>query len=354
MDGPLHIHGTSAPVPTKTIATFPIGTFLENLAVRHDGTLLISNMTGGCIYHLNPHHPDPQSTIQEIHNFNTASPKDDANSQTDSAYGSGYVAEAIVESATTPDLFYTFAGQHGTAGTWAMYSLDLRPFDPSASDPGTTIKVSKIAEIPSAVWLNGATLLPKYNIVLVADSVLGVLYSVDLNTSEVGLWLEDPLLGKVTSRPPWPAVNGVQYFRNQVFATNSDAGIVLRASVDEKTGGFVEGSLAVVAEGLSGDDLAYDSEGNAYIATNPNQTVVKLSGVGVGETVKAGDWEAVVGGVDVKETAGPTAVAFGRTEEDCRSVYVVTTGGLVVAVGGELGSARVVRADVGSVRGEGA
>lgn len=334
-----------------------MGTFLENLAVRKDGTLLISNMTGGNIFYLDPHHPDPQSTLIELHNFNAISPSSNAKPDAKEgkkapAYGTTNQAEAIIESATTPDLFYTFSGQHGKPGTWAVYSLDLRHFVPPASNPQSTVTISKIAEVPEAVWLNGGTLLPRSDTILLADSLLSTLFSVNLSTSVVDIWLQDPLLGKITNRPPWPGVNGIQFFRSKVFMTSSDRGIILQADINEETGSFVEGSLQTVAEGIAGDDLAFDNMGNAYVATNPNQTVVRIAGLGLGEKVEVGVWETVMGGVGNREMAGPTAVAFGRTEKDCESLYVVTTGEIVNPVDGEFGIARVVRSDVGSIEGE--
>ena len=66
---PVHIDGTPAHLPWKTIATFPVGTFLENIAVRANGTLLVSSMLAGEIFFLDPNAEGPQSTIKKIHNF---------------------------------------------------------------------------------------------------------------------------------------------------------------------------------------------------------------------------------------------------------------------------------------------
>jgi hypothetical protein len=196
MAEPIHNSGTFSHLPFKTIATFPAGSFLENLAVRHNGTLLISNMTAGEIYHLDPHASAPQSTIQIIHSFNT-----DSNTLETSGYGSGYVAEAIVEDLSTPDVFYTMSGKHGVQGTWAVYMLDLRGLDLSKSGRGE-VKVHKIAEVPEAQWLNGATFLPSHNILLMAESLQGKLIACDVVKGEVETWLDHELLGKVTTRPP--------------------------------------------------------------------------------------------------------------------------------------------------------
>jgi hypothetical protein len=82
----------------------------------------------------------------------------------------------------------------------------------------------------------------------------------------------------------------------------------VRLSVDSE-GKYQDGSVIVVAENLCGDDLAFDEEGSAYIATNPEQTVIKLVGLGFGEKKSR---VTILGGPKVAESAGPTAVAFGR------------------------------------------
>ncbi len=60
-------------------------------------------------------------------------------------------AEAIIESPTEEDVFYVASGMHGKAGTWHIYSVDMRRSPP---------KVSRLAPIPPAAWLNGGTSVP--------------------------------------------------------------------------------------------------------------------------------------------------------------------------------------------------
>lgn len=68
-DYPVHVDGTPAQLPYVTIATFPMRTFLENIAVRSNGQLLVSNMLSGTIHHLDPDASDPQSSITKVHKF---------------------------------------------------------------------------------------------------------------------------------------------------------------------------------------------------------------------------------------------------------------------------------------------
>lgn len=181
-----------------------------------------------------------------------------------------------------------------------------------------------------------------------AESTPGQLVCCDVDTGIVSIWLDHPLLGKLTDRPPYPAANGLQYFHGRVFVTNSDGGLLVCAGVG-KDGAYIPASLSVLVEGLEGDDLAFDVDGAAYVATNPSQTVIKIEGVGKG--VKETERQVVVGSRELAETSGPTAVAFGKVKEDRTGTYVVTTGGLIQPVGDGPGLARVLRVDIG-VKGE--
>ncbi|PQE17980.1 Quino amine dehydrogenase beta chain protein [Rutstroemia sp. NJR-2017a BVV2] len=347
-----HIDGIAALLPYDIIARMEVGTFLENLAVRSNGTLLVSNMISGEIIYVDPRHSNPQSTVKVIHDFNSRSDFTFNNkNERNGGYGSKYQAEAIVEDLNTPDIFYTFSGLHGTAGTWAMYRIDMRQFDSSPSGEHE-LSVTKVVDIPGVVWLNGATMIPQTSTVLVAESVQGKLIACDVLTGEVSVWLQDNELGKATDRPPWPAINGVQYFRKHVFATISDRATLVHMGVDDK-GQYEKGSLRIVAENLTGDDLALDVQGNAYIATNVAHTVLKFPSIGVDlEKTQEDGRVRIMGGLDKKDTAGPTAVAFGRGVEDQNCIYVTTNGGLINPIGNEgPGEAVIVRIDIG-VKGE--
>jgi sugar lactone lactonase YvrE len=197
------------------------------------------------------------------------------------------------------------------------------------------------------VWLNGATFVPEASKLVIAESLQGQLIGCNVDTGETEIWLEDPRLGKSTDRPLWPGVNGVQYKDGHVFATSSDRAILVRCQVHESTGNHVQGSMTVLAEGLAGDDLAFDEEGNVYVTTNPQQTVLRILGVGLERAKLAAERFTVAGSRESAETAGPTAVAFGRTQKDEKSIYVVTTGGLITAAGDGPGPAREFRVDIG-------
>ncbi|TEY77490.1 hypothetical protein BOTCAL_0054g00190 [Botryotinia calthae] len=342
-----HLEGVPNLLPYEIVARFPLGYFLENIAVRSDGTLLVTNMIVGQIFYVDPRDKDPESTIQLIHDFNTTSEAPLEDDEETGIYGSKNHAEAIIEHPKIADLFYAFSGVHGKADTWAVYSLDFRGFDPSRG--AATTVVEKLADIPGAGWLNGATMIPQTLTLLMAESQQCKIFAFDLQTRKVSIWIEDERLGKVTIRPPWPALNGLEYFRGQIFGTVTDRGTLVKMQVDE-TGEYKRDSLEVVVNQLIGDDFAFDCEGSAYLATNPAHTVLKFVKVGV-EPQKE-ERLKILGGLDKKETAGPTALAFGRGDNDSDCIYVVTCGGVVNSIGDNgPGQALIAKVCVG-VRGE--
>ncbi|KAA8577082.1 hypothetical protein EYC84_007090 [Monilinia fructicola] len=302
-------------------------------------------MTSGQIFYIDPKDKNPQSTVQVVHDFNNTSEVPQEEVGEHGAYGSKYQAEAIVEHPDIADIFYTFSGLHGKAGTWAVYRLDLRQFDSARGS--TTVNVEKLIDVPEAVWLNGATMIPQTSALLMADSSQGKLFAFNLRTGKLSIWLQDEELGKVTTRPPWPGINGLQYFRGYIFGTVSDRGTLVRMQVD-KDGEYKNGSLKIVAKQLTGDDMAFDCEGDAYVATNPAQTVLKFVGIGIQIEPRREERIRILGGLDQKETAGPTALAFGRTMDDKDCIYVTTNGGLVNPIGEDgPGEAVIVKVRVG-------
>lgn len=286
---PEHIKGKPAQRPWHSIATFPVGTFLENLAARANGSLLVASMLAGEIYTLDPNAADVQSTMRRLHTFVSENAAED--SLEPGASGGGMMCAAIVEDTKTQDIFYALSGIHGQVGSWGVHELDLRFYDRDG-----VAKVQKKATIPWAVWLNGAAFIPKTSKLVMAESLGGRLSSLDVDTGDVEVWLENNLLDKVTDRVEWPAANGLKFYGNNVYVTNSDRGLLLRASIDETSGKCNSRTVAVIAEGCAGDDFAFDIEGNVYLATNPKQTVLKFFGVGVFGTERVEERYVITGG----------------------------------------------------------
>lgn len=293
-DLPVHADTPPAFVKSSVVAIWPVGTFVENLAVLSDGMLAVAVHTSNAVERVSP--AGHRSVA-----CNLPVPP------------TGLVAR-------TGGGFYVAAGNPGQS-PGRVWRVD--------GDGGTELAL----EIGEAVFLNGLTPLTP-DLLLAADSILGRIYRLDLKARTAEVWLADERLGKITSFPFMPGANGLKLSGGYVYVTNTDRAILCRARVDSNGRA---GSLEVVAEQLRGDDFAFDADGTAYIATHIENSVVRY--------LPDGDRAAVAG--PEEGMAGSTAVAFGRLDRDQRSLYVTTTGGLVRPYGGVVREAKLVRLEIG-------
>ena len=183
-------------------------------------------------------------------------------------------------------------------------------------------------------------LTPGSPYLLIADSVLGVVWRLDYLTSEYEIILESPLM----LPPPGPIVlgiNGIHVFDSSVYFTNSFQGLFARVPVElyGPDAGSATGDYIVVANNGPGDDFAFDKEGNAYITQDPSDALELVTRKGM-VTVLAGNVNSTI-------LEGDTAASFGRTKWDENVLYVVTNGGIAGAVKGtQITGGKVLAVDV--------
>ena len=308
------------PLPVHVVHEFPKGTWVENLAVRQNDQILATILTAPEIYQV-----DPLGIVSPIlvHTFTSTTG-----------------VTGIVE--TEPDIFYVATGNFSFAtftnepGSWAIWKVDLRLF--SVFAPAT---VTKVADFPQASLLNGLTLLDNgKGIVLAADSFLGVVWSLNVNTGQVAQLLADPLMKPTAVSSSKNGINGIKIRDGALFFTNSNTEIFARLPINKN--GTAAGVASIVASGLSGDDFQFDNKGDAFVALNSANSLGFIA---------AGSTDSVVvlaGSQDSFVLAGPTACQFGRTLLDEGSLYVSSTGGVAAYKTGNFTvGGRISRIDVG-------
>ncbi|TKA70300.1 hypothetical protein B0A49_05386 [Cryomyces minteri] len=151
-----------------TIYQFSNGTWIENIAVRSNSNLL-------------------------LHTFPDAG---------------GLLGIAEI----SPDIFavvagtFNFATFTSVAGSYSTWRVDLRFNDlggrSKGPSKGASPSVTKITDLPQALFLNGMTILPNTSYVLIADPGAGVVRHVDTGTGEYEVVLSDT----ATMAPPENAV----------------------------------------------------------------------------------------------------------------------------------------------------
>jgi hypothetical protein len=280
-------------VPSKIIATWPVGTFVENIVARDDGSLIVSIVTSHELALVRPGDeprrfaviPGPPTGLSLVGN----------------------------------ELFVN-VGEPGQAG-WSIVRVSAYG------------QVAKVLDVPDARFLNGSAVF-RGSLLIVVDSILGRAFLVDTRSGEYSVWLDDELLRKSTGEPMMPGVNGVKVFHGHVYFTSTERSLILRAPALRE--GF-PGKLEVLAERFVGDDFALDIDGNLYVTTHVHNQLQRLAPDGT-RTVLAGAEDGL---------HGSTAAAFGRTHEDRRALYVTTTGGIVAPIDGVVREAKLVRLEVG-------
>ncbi|OCL15315.1 quino protein amine dehydrogenase beta chain-like protein [Glonium stellatum] len=305
------------PKPTKkdlitTVHQFPNETWLENIAVRSNGQLLVTRIDKPELYQVDQ---SPPHGVILVHNFTEAH-----------ALGSLGIAEI------EQDIFAVILGSWNdhtfkyTAGSYSVWRVDLRSYYPASP------KVSKITDIPAALFLNGMTLLPGTQTVLISDSAAGVVYSLNTATGVYGIVLEDDTMKPIPGSFAVLGINGVRYDTGYLYYTNSFRELFCRVAVNP-SGGEALGEYEILATGIEGDDfaLAISEDGitTAYITGDPSNVLTRVE-------IEPGHAEVkvIAGNENSTIIAGDTSAAFGRTKKDKEILYVVTNGGIAAPVNG--------------------
>lgn len=303
-------------VQVEDIWDFPKGTWVENLAVRGNGKILTTLLTSPQVYQVDPDKKAPATLVHTFNGFRGCL--------------------GIVEQ--KPDIFYVVVGNGtfqifpDTAGSFTVFKLDVSKFVPG----GNPATVTKVASFPQSSYFNGITTTsPSSNILLIADSGAGAVWSLNVDTAATAKVSTDPLFSP-TSTPP-TGVNGVKVRQSTLFFTNTQQQIYGSAPIDTATGAFT-GTAKAVNSGLAGlDDFQLDAAGDTYFAGNDQLRLRPVVGTN-GQVIVASSDPLL---------QGSTAVQFGRRESDRKSLYVSTRGPIAQYQSGTFTTpGRVVRASV--------
>ena len=270
----------STPSP-RPLARFPNGTFLENLVLRPDGSVLFtsyfakavegwSEAGGAKTFAAVPGHPVSLAALP--------------------AGGFALVTHGVP---------FT-AGPETLRGSCAVLLLDADG------------AVGRTIPLPAAIFPNGC-LLAAPETLLVVDSALCRVWSLDLGSGEVGVWLEDAALAPDPAQPGRPGVNGIKPAPGggAMLLSTSATQRLLRVKLD--AAGAPSGAPALVGTFPGIDDFWPMPDGTIWAATH-GPSVARLSpGAGQAEAFPALGLE------------GNTALL---PAPDGTGLYVLGTGGL--------------------------
>ncbi|KAK5718128.1 hypothetical protein LTR17_015850 [Elasticomyces elasticus] len=324
----------------RTVYEFPNTTWVENLVVRPNGHILTTIIGLPEVWNVDP----VSQTAELVYTFP---------SPANSVLG-------ITE--TEPDVFAVVVGFFnpatisGLKGSYSIWSIDLRGEEhrdnnsphhhhqPSSNDTQGA-QVNKVTDIPSAVFLNGLTTIPSSpgELVLVGDSFLGVVYSVNVRTGTFAIVLDEPEFKPLQTALFLLGVNGIHVSAKSdyLYFVNSFQ-VPLLGRIPITNNGTASGPVEIVVsktdflrnEGFQADDFALDGENTAWIAGNPSGYLLKIT--------SDGNVTEVIGGNSTL-IAGDTAAAFGKGRQS-EVLYLVTNGGLAYTADGVVGG-KVVAVD---------
>ena len=163
-----------------------------------------------------------------------------------------------------------------------------------------------VGTLPQAAAPNGIAL--RFGMLYVADSTSGAIWRVPASGGVPVRWAEDPLL-EFDPNGFGPGPNGLQIYAGEVYTVNSGQGNVLAIPI--RPDGSA-GPVRVHAQGVPGDDFAFDIFGNIYMTTDPFNTLLLIRPDGSQHTLLT-----VADGLD-----GPTACCFGRGPRGFRTLYI--------------------------------
>ena len=294
---PIFAHVPEAIVTAKTIAEFPVNTFLENIAVNAQGNIFVTSYEEGKIYCVTT-----DGIYKEFANIN-------GNAAGIAFNRNGNLLIAGAQEKTASDKIQT------------VFQIDQNG------------SVEPLVAIADAIFLNGMTYLndDRY---LIADAYKGVVWEVDITAKTAHIWLEHEWLTRLNPANPFPAINGVKIYGNALYASNTQRQQVIRIPL---TSDYTPGTPEVFVTNAHLDDFAFDVRGNLYGATHVYNSAVQISPDGRVTTIA----KAAQG------MTGNTALAFGRTPGDRTSVYVTTNGGMSLPPATGVEPAKVVRLEVG-------
>jgi hypothetical protein len=287
----------------STVHQFPTnGTWIENLAVRTNGHILITRTDVPELWTIDPF----TKTASLIHSFSDAT----ALTGITEVYDDTFAIVALNSSLAT------FSSTPGTGAIWKVNMKSRKPV------------ISLVQRMPDSIFPNGLTTLnSKAGDILIADSGKGVVFKMNTNTGAYSIALTDPNTMLPASNGPIPiGINGVKLFKGHVYYTSTTRQLFCRVPVSAL--GEATGPYEVLASGFYQDDFTLSEDGVAYISGNANDEVLKV-GLDGTVSVAAGNPESL-------DVAGATSCAFAKGGDNKGILYVATGGALGAPINGTI------------------
>jgi hypothetical protein len=318
------------PVPAVTltpVAYFPEKYFLENLALRADGSVLISAVLQKELWIVPSAQSDSMVSPILVHRFD-------------------HMISGIVE--VEPDVFVV-----NLSDAYTTHESHLVRIDFNGWTPGEPVCPEIIFTFDDRVrGLNGSCLLGP-EVIAIADCFAGLIWRVGLSegarSATARVWLahdtmaDDP--DSEVAPPPQPGVNGVRYSARTgyLYYTSTAQKVFMRVPVDPATLEPAGGAEFVAAIDNADDFCVDEDAGFAYVTRHRANTLDRVP-----LKPRHGSEVRHLAGDPFDEVlVGPSSAAWGRHPGDYgRVVYVTTDGGTTAPPNGIVRNAALLRVEL--------
>ncbi|KAB8276004.1 hypothetical protein BDV30DRAFT_247153 [Aspergillus minisclerotigenes] len=220
----------------RDVHQFPNGTWLENIAVRSNGNILVTAYNLAQLWEINPFNGTNSHHARLVHQFQNPG----------TITGTTEIDQ---------DTFVTIASN-------SLWKVDLSTTEPIVNPINITIP---------AGTLNGMAALNDSSLAI-SDSSLGLIWRVDIQQGTYGIMIRDNTTATSTALGPNLGVNGIRILDGYLYYVNSPQRSFYRVRVDES--GNTVGQPETIAQGVLADDFTVTSSG-AYLAGLTDNVITK-------------------------------------------------------------------------------
>ncbi|KAK4180681.1 hypothetical protein QBC36DRAFT_353252 [Triangularia setosa] len=319
------------------LVNFPNPTWIENIAVRSNGNLLITELLPRPILYtvINPASSAPQACLLF-----------DFSADENHVEGLAGIAEA------SHDVFFFVGGSMDTLSfyAWSVNFTSTVPSPPLKHDP----IVKKIADLKGVKLPNGVATLPgSPSSVLVADSLGGLAWRLDILAGKSVVAAQVPEMGfppNETDPSRRVGINGIKVQDGFLYFSNSNLRSMYKVKVGKDGTQDPSDNVRLVGHLLEKvsflDDFVVgqgERRGTIFATTSSDNRFWALA-QGRRPVVVAGEQDRLT-------LAGSTAAAFGKGKGDKEVLYVVTSGGVGKPVNGNLTEGgKIVKVELSAFR----
>lgn len=171
---------------------------------------------------------------------------------------------------------------------------------------------SRLPGTEGMLFPNGVALDPRGN-VYATDSIVGSVWKIT-RRGLAQVWFQSPLLaGTGAAGLGFPiGANGIAFGRNALVVTNTEGAQIVRIPVEPDGNAGTPSVLAQSSALFGADGVALDVFGDAFVAVNPQSTLVRVAVDGSLDTLATG-----ADGLD-----NPASVAFGTSKGERKSLFL--------------------------------